>query len=167
MISGGDEIGRTQKGNNNAYCQDNEISWYDWNLDAPRRALLEFTSRMISIRRQHPSLRRHKFFQGHPIRGGGVKDIVWLRPDGGEMTDEEWSGGWQHTLGMRLDGDALDVLDERGRRIKDDTFLLLLNAHAEPVPFTLPLFVSDARWDGDLRHQSARPQAGPGKGGGT
>jgi pullulanase/glycogen debranching enzyme len=146
MISGGDEIGRTQKGNNNAYCQDNEVSWYDWKLDATQRALLEFTSRLIAIRRRHPSLRRHKFFQGRPIRGGEVKDLVWLRPDGKEMTDEEWSAGWQRTLGMRLDGDALDVLDKSGRRIKDDTFLLLLNAHHEPVPFTLPAFVSDARW---------------------
>lgn len=146
MLSGGDEIGRTQKGNNNAYCQDNEVSWYDWNLDPARRALLEFISRLISFRRRHPSLRRHKFFQGRPLRGGEIKDLVWLRPDGVEMTDEEWSAGWQRTLGMRLDGDALEVLDERGRRIKDDTFLLLLNAHHEPVPFMLPAFVSDATW---------------------
>jgi glycogen operon protein len=124
MISGGDEIGRTQNGNNNSYCQDNEVSWYDWNLDPARRALLEFTSRLISFRRHHPSLRRHKFFQGRPLRGGEIKDLVWLRPDGGEMTDEEWSAGWQRTLGMRLDGDALEILDERGRRIKDDNLPL-------------------------------------------
>jgi isoamylase len=159
MISGGDEIGRTQKGNNNAYCQDNELSWYDWNLDATKGALLEFTSRLIAFRRRHPSLRRHKFFQGRPIRGGEVKDLVWLRPDGGEMTDEEWSAGWQRTLGMRLDGDALEVLDERGRRIKDDTFLLLLNAHHEPVPFMLPAFVSDAKWT--LLFDTNRPDLQP------
>ena len=159
MISGGDEIGRTQEGNNNAYCQDNELSWYDWNLDATQRALLDFTSRLVAFRRQHPSLRRHKFFQGRPIRGGEVKDIVWLRPDGGEMTDEEWSAGWQRTLGMRLDGDALEVLNERGLRIKDDTFLLLLNAHHEPVPFTPPGFVSDARWT--VTFDTTRPDLKP------
>ncbi|HVM47611.1 MAG TPA: glycogen debranching protein GlgX [Candidatus Acidoferrum sp.] len=159
MISGGDEIGRTQNGNNNAYCQDNEISWYDWKLDAPRQALLEFTRRLIACRRDHPSLRRHKFFQGRPIRGGEVKDLVWLRPDGEEMTDEEWGAGWQRTLGMRLDGDALDVLDERGRRIKDDTFLLLLNAHHEPVQFMLPAFVSDAQWT--ILFDTRRPELAP------
>jgi isoamylase len=146
MICGGDEIGRTQQGNNNAYCQDNELSWYDWNLDAPKRALLDFTCELVAFRRQHPNLRRHKFFQGRPIRGSEVKDIVWLRPDGGEMTDEEWSAGLQRTLGMRLNGDALEVQDARGRQIKDDTLLLLLNAHHEPVPFTLPAFVPNARW---------------------
>jgi isoamylase len=161
MISGGDEIGRTQKGNNNAYCQDNEISWYDWKLDAPRRAMLEFTSRLVAFRRRHPSFRRHKFFQGRPIRGGEVKDLVWLRPDGGEMTDEEWAAGWQRTLGMRLDGDALEVLDDRGRRMKDDTFLLLLNAHHEPVPFMLPAFVSDAAWT--VVVDTNRPDLEPGK----
>ncbi len=146
MICGGDEIGRTQQGNNNGYCQDNELSWYDWHLDGPKRALLEFTGRLVAFRRQHPNLRRHKFFQGRAIRGSQVKDIVWVRPDGGEMSDEEWSAGWQRSLGMRLDGDALDVLDEQGQRIHDDTFLLLLNAHEEPVPFTLPAFVAQARW---------------------
>jgi isoamylase len=160
IICGGDEIGRTQRGNNNAYCQDNELSWYDWDLDASRRALLDFTRRVIAFRRQHPNLRRHKFFQGRPLRGSQAKDIVWLRPDGQEMTDEEWSAGWQRTLGMRLDGDALDVLDPQGRRITDDTFLLLLNAHHAPVPFTLPNLEGDSRWD--LLFDTHQPRFKPG-----
>src|SRR5262249_36547418 len=102
MLCGGDEIGRTQQGNNNAYCQDNEISWYDGALDEPRRALLAFTRRLIELRQRHPNLRRRKFFQGRPIRGSDVKDITWLSPDGTEMTEEDWAAGWQRCFGMRL-----------------------------------------------------------------
>ncbi|HEY5909866.1 MAG TPA: glycogen debranching protein GlgX, partial [Verrucomicrobiae bacterium] len=114
MICGGDEIGRTQQGNNNAYCQDNEISWYDWNLDERQQAFLDFVCRLISFRRKHPNLRRHKYFQGRPIRGTNVKDVVWVKADGAEMTDEEWSAGWHRALGLRLDGDALEIRDEHG-----------------------------------------------------
>ena len=146
MLCGGDEIGRTQGGNNNAYCQDNEISWYDWDLDERRQALLRFTCRLIQFRRQHPNLRRHKFFQGRPIRGSGIKDIVWLRADGTEMSDEEWTAGWMRTLGVRLDGGALDVVDDRGRRVTDITLLILANAHHEPVLFSLPAFERGALW---------------------
>src|SRR6185437_8851640 len=104
MIGGGSEIDRDQHGNNNAYCQDNEISWYDWNLDDRRRALLNFTRRLIELRKDHPNLRRRKFFQDRPIDpvhrkdrdvgGRHLKDIAWYRPDGQEMTDEEWHLGW-------------------------------------------------------------------------
>jgi len=146
MLCGGDEIGRTQRGNNNAYCQDNELSWYDWNLDERRQTLLGFTGRLIQFRRQHPNLRRNKFFQGRPLRGSGIKDLVWLRSDGAEMSDEEWTAGWARTLGVRFDGEALDVVDARGRRVRDQTLLLLVNAHHEPVDFALPDFETDQRW---------------------
>ncbi|MCC6791531.1 MAG: glycogen debranching protein GlgX, partial [Thermomicrobiales bacterium] len=139
MICGGDEIGRTQHGNNNAYCQDNPISWLDWNLDERDQELLAFTRRLTELRHRHPSLRRPKFFQGRRIRGTDVRDLTWLRPDGESMTDEEWNQPWIRTFGMQLAGGALDVVDERGDPVVDDTMILLFNAHDEPVPFTLPV----------------------------
>ncbi|MGZ3665095.1 MAG: glycogen debranching protein GlgX [Ktedonobacterales bacterium] len=138
MLSGGDELGRTQQGNNNAYCQDNDLSWYDWNLDDQRRAMLNFTRRMIALRQAHPSLQRRKFFQGRSIRGSEVKDITWLGPDGVEVSDELWDAGWVRILGMRIGGDALGEVDEHGIPVEDDTLLILMNAHAEPSPFVLP-----------------------------
>src|SRR6185295_1682576 len=102
MICGGDEIGRTQRGNNNAYCQDNELSWHNWKLDRPARELLAFVRQLFTLRQQHPVLRRRRFFQGRRIRGSEVKDIAWFNPDGKEMTDEEWNQGFVRTLGMRL-----------------------------------------------------------------
>ncbi|MBX5446532.1 glycogen debranching protein GlgX [Sphaerobacter sp.] len=160
MICGGDEIGRTQQGNNNAYCQDNEISWYDWELDDERRALLDFTRRLIETRLRHPALRRRKFFQGRRIRGSDVRDITWLRPDGGEMTETEWEASWVRTLGVRLDGRALDELDERGDPIVDDTLLLLLNAHADTVPMTLPQPLPGTVWEVVI--DTAEPDLEPG-----
>ena len=138
MICGGDETGRTQRGNNNAYCQDNELSWFDWNLDERRQQLLEFARGLIRYRRRHRVLSRSRFFKGRRIRGSDVRDITWLRPDGQHMTDEEWDASWIRTLGVLLGGDALDEYDAHGERILDDTLLILLNAHMEPVPFTLP-----------------------------
>ena len=138
MICGGDEMGRTQQGNNNAYCQDNEISWFDWNLTKPQQALLAFTKRLIALRQEHPVFRRRRFFQGRRIRGAEVKDLSWLRPDGKEMTDEDWAKGYVRCLGVRLAGHAIEEKDSKGRPIMDDTFLILLNAHHEPRPFTLP-----------------------------
>jgi glycogen operon protein len=149
MICGGDEIGRTQLGNNNAYCQDNPISWLDWNLDEQDQSLLEFTRRLTELRHAHPSLRRPKFFQGRRIRGSDVRDLTWLRPDGELMTDEEWEQPWIRTLGMQLAGGVLDVVDERGEPVVDDTLLLLLNAHDETVPFTLPLVPARRSSNGD------------------
>jgi glycogen operon protein len=138
MLAGGDEIGRTQRGNNNSYCQDNELSWYDWNLDNRKRALLDFTRGIIALRQRHPSLHRRKWFQGRRIRGSEVKDLTWFRADGGEMSDEEWDSGWVKTLGMRIGGDALGEVDEHGKPVTDDTLLLMLNAFHDPVPFVLP-----------------------------
>jgi glycogen operon protein len=146
MLSGGDEIGRTQQGNNNAYCQDSELSWFDWKLEPAQRDLLEFTRRLIAFRKQHPVLRRRRFFQGRHIRGSEVKDIAWFRPDGKEMTDEDWNAGYAKSLALRLAGDAIAETDEKGRPIVDDTLLILLNAHHEPLAFTLPAHKRGVRW---------------------
>jgi len=147
MLLSGDEIGRTQKGNNNAYCQDNEISWVDWKLDKPRRELLEFTRCVIRLMNQHPVLRRRHFFQGRRIRGSEVKDLAWFRPDGKEMNDEDWNNPESRCFGLRLAGDAIEELDTRGNRIVDDTLLILLNAYHEAIPFTLPAHRRKVRWE--------------------
>ncbi|HEV8581309.1 MAG TPA: glycogen debranching protein GlgX [Thermoanaerobaculia bacterium] len=136
MLLGGDEIGRTQGGNNNAYCQDNEVSWFDW--DHADQELLEFTSRLIAFRRQHPVFRRRRWFLGTPIHGEGVRDIGWFRPDGELMGHEDWQKGFAKSLGMFLNGEAIPNLDDRGERIVDDSFYVLFNAHHEPVAFRLP-----------------------------
>ena len=150
MLCGGDEIGRTQRGNNNAYCQDNDIGWLDWQLDQPRRDLLEFTRSLIAFRERHPVLRRRRFFQGRHIRGSEVKDVAWFRPDGKEMTDEDWDKGFVRSLALRLAGDAIEETDEKGRRLVDDTLLILLNAHHEPLDFTLPAHKRGVRWQSVL-----------------
>jgi len=147
MLSGGDEIGRTQHGNNNAYCQDNEISWYDWNLSEADTTLLTFTRDLIAFRKKHPVLRRRRFFQGRRVQGSDVRDITWIRPDGGEMADTEWQEGWIKTLGMRLGGDALNEVDENGDPIVDDTLLILLSAHDAPIDFVMPGFKPDVVWE--------------------
>ncbi|MDA0737965.1 MAG: glycogen debranching protein GlgX [Nitrospirae bacterium] len=145
MISGGDELGRTQHGNNNAYCQDNEVSWFDWNLTKSNQQLLEFTKQLIQLKKKHPVFQRRRFFQGRKIAGSEVKDISWFHADGKEMMDEEWDMGFR-SLGLRLSGDAMEEFDAKGCAIFDDTFLLLLNAHHEAVPFTLPAHKKGVRW---------------------
>jgi isoamylase len=146
MLWAGDEIGRTQRGNNNAYCQDNEISWMDWKLERSKRDLLDFTQLLIQLFHQHPVLRRRVFFQGRRIRGSEVKDLAWFKPDGKEMTDDDWNNGFARCLGLRLAGDAIEEVDARGNRILDDTLLILLNAHHEPVNFVLPAHRRKLRW---------------------
>jgi glycogen operon protein len=146
MLLAGDEIARTQQGNNNAYCQDNEISWIDWKINRAGRDLLEFTRFLIGLFHKHPVLRRRKFFQGRTIRGSEVKDLAWFRPDGKEMTDEDWSNPAIRCLGLRLAGDGIDEVDARGERIVDDTLLILLNAHYESIPFILPAHRRKLRW---------------------
>ena len=146
MMLAGDAMGHTQQGNNNAYCQDNEISWLDWNPEHMDQELLAFVQRMIALRRAHPVFRRRKFFQGRGIRGAGIKDISWLTPDGQEMTDEEWNQHFARCLGVALSGDAVAEVDERGQRIRDDNFLLLMNAHHEEIPFVLPAPPSNSGW---------------------
>jgi glycogen operon protein len=138
MICGGDEIGRTQHGNNNAYCQDDGISWFNWDLSEADQQLLEFTKLLIQIRRDSPVLHRRKFFQGRRIYGRDIRDIMWIRPDGEEMTEEEWSTSYVRCLGMFLNGQAMDEVDSKGQRIRDDMLLLLINGHWEEIDFTLP-----------------------------
>jgi isoamylase len=141
MLLGGDEMGRTQRGNNNAYCQDNELSWHDWALDDERRDLLDFARHLIALRRGHPVFHRRRFFQGRPIHGSGLADIGWFGPSGEEMTEVEWVSGRVQAIGMFLNGDELAEPGPRGERIRDASFLVLLNG-PEPVRFRLP----DKRW---------------------
>ncbi len=146
MLVAGDEMGRTQQGNNNAYCQDSPISWVDWELQPQQRELLAFVQDLIRLRKAHPLLRRRNFFQGRDIAGNGIKDITWLNPDGREMSGEEWSQSFARCLGIYLAGDALDELDRQGQAISDDDFLLLINAHHEEIPFLLPAYRRKIRW---------------------
>lgn len=145
MLCGGDEYGRTQNGNNNAYCQDNELSWFRWSRDTHQEALRSYTSRLIALRRAHPSFRRPKFFHGRRVRGAGIKDIMWLNPSGNEMADEEWGTHFVKTLGVLLCGDALDVKDWHGNTVKDESFLMLLNASDMKIEFTMP-HLRDLKW---------------------
>jgi glycogen operon protein len=160
MLTGGDEMGRTQGGNNNAYCQDNELSWLDWELDESRRDLLEFTRRVATLRREHPIFRRRRFFQGTTIRGSELEDVKWLRPDGEEMDDEDWGTSFVRGFGMLLGGDAMMEWDDEGRRVTDDSFLLLFNAAEDDVPFVLPSMPTPTRWEVAL--DTARPDADQG-----
>ncbi len=146
MLRAGDELSHSQSGNNNGYCQDNEISWLDWRLDAEDRPLVEFVRRMISLRREHPIFRRRKFFEGRPIHGEDIKDIAWLNPDGQEMSDEEWNQHHARCLGVYLSGAELDEVNERGHPVRDDDFLLLINAHHESIPFLLPPYGRQENW---------------------
>jgi glycogen operon protein len=143
MILGGDEIARTQGGNNNAYCQDNEISWFDW--EHADRDLLAFATQAIAFRKAHPAFRRRRWFKGRPIRGKGASDVAWLKPDAAEMSDSDWNEWFAKSFTMFLNGDGL-APDERGRRVKDTSFLLLFNAHTEAVTFTLPGKPFGTRW---------------------
>ena len=147
MLCGGDEIERSQQGNNNAYCQDSELSWYDWRFNGPRRDLLAFTRLLIRLRREHPVFRRRQFFYGRHIQGSEVKDLAWFRPDGKEMREESWQDPLARCIGLRLAGDAIEEVDARGERVADDTFLLLLNAYHEGVAFVLPAHRASVRWE--------------------
>jgi glycogen operon protein len=156
MLLAGDELGRTQGGNNNAYCQDNEVSWVDWTLDRPRLELLHFTRKVIGLFHRHPVFRRRNFFQGRRIRGSEVKDLTWFRPDGKEMSEEDWNNPETRCLGLRLAGDAIEEVDARGNRIVDDILLILLNAHHEALPFILPAHRPKMRWEPVLDSREAR-----------
>ena len=144
MLLGGDEIGRTQQGNNNAYCQDNEISWYDW--DNADQDLLAFTRAIIEFRRKHPVFMRRRWFQGQPLHGSGVTDIGWFKPDGTPMTEQDWEEGYANSLGVFLNGEAIPTRDPRGERVLDDSFYILFNAWNDAITFTLPQGPWGDRW---------------------
>lgn len=146
MLLAGDEIGRTQAGNNNAYCQDNPTSWVDWGPGPERQRLLAFVQRLIELRARHPLLRRRSYFQGREIKGTATADILWLKPDGGEMSDQEWHHAFARCLGLYLAGDGMTDRDPRGYRILDDDLLLLMNAHHEEIAFMLPDMLSASAW---------------------
>jgi glycogen operon protein len=137
MMTAGDEIGRTQHGNNNAYCQDNEVSWVDWSLIKTETDLLNFVRTLAKFRRDHPVLRRRRFFLGKADKEGS-RDIVWLTPSGKEMADSDWHTGYAKSLGVYVNGDAISEPGQRGEKIYDDSFLMLINAHHENLTFTLP-----------------------------
>ncbi len=136
MLLGGDELGRTQGGNNNAYCQDNGISWYDW--ASADQDLLQFTERLIRLRHEHPVFCRRRWFQGRPIHGSGVSDIGWFTPRGQEMSEEDWNAAFAKSLGVFLNGRAIPTPNERGEPVLDDSFYVMFNAHHEPLTFILP-----------------------------
>ena len=150
MLLGGDELGRTQGGNNNAYCQDNEISWFDWSLDERQERLLAFTRRVIALRHAHPVFRRDEFLAGREAMGSGLPDVWWFRPDGRRMTRRNWQDADARALGVFLNGREIGRQTAEGERVEDDSFLLLLNAHHEPVVFTLPPRRFGARWAVEL-----------------
>jgi isoamylase len=146
MLSHGDEIARTQQGNNNAYAQDNEISWINWELDWRRQELLEYTKRIVAIRQAHPVLRRRHFFRGAPVDESGLKDVAWLRPDGAELAEEDWRNPDAVALGMLINGNATDEMNDRGHPVHDDTLLLLLSNSDKDVAFTLPDLAERGMW---------------------
>jgi len=139
MLAHGDELGRTQQGNNNVYCQDSELSWIDW--ESADTELLEFTQKVSALRSAHPVFRRRRFFNGRPVRRPGeprLPDIGWYAPDGSEMTDEDWDAGYAKSMAVYLNGQGIPDRDERGQRIVDDSFYMCFNAHYEPIEFVLP-----------------------------
>jgi isoamylase len=160
MLVAGDEISRTQGGNNNAYCQDNEISWLDWSMNDEKTALLGFVRRLIALRRGHPTFRRRDFFAGHALHGGDLKDLLWLKPDGHEMTDAEWEHDYARCLGMYLAGAGIASVGRHGRTIVDDDFLVLFNAHHEDVEFAMPEIPGD-RWQALLDTRETSGIASP------
>jgi isoamylase len=157
MLLGGDELGRTQQGNNNAYCQDNEISWFDWDLDDRRRRLLDFTRRLIHLREAHRVFRRTEFLTGESHLGSGLPDSWWLRTDGRKMTRRDWGNGELRTIGLFLNGSEIATRTPTGEEIVDDSFVVLINASAEPTTFLLPPRRFGARWALEL--STADPDA--------
>jgi isoamylase len=150
MLLGGDEFGRTQGGNNNAYCQDNEISWFDWEHDERQRHLLAFTRRLIEFRAKHPVFRRAEFLTGEERLGSGSPDVWWFRPDGRKMTQRNWQRADTKTLGVYLNGAEIPTVSAQGAPVIDDTFLILFNADAEDIVFTLPAVSYGRRWAHEL-----------------
>ncbi|HMC56000.1 MAG TPA: hypothetical protein VKH19_12545, partial [Gemmatimonadaceae bacterium] len=146
MISHGDELARTQHGNNNAYAQDNETTWINWKLDWRQRELLDYTRRILAVRQAHPVLRRRHFFRGAALAAGDRKDVTWIRPDGHEMSEQDWADAQSAALGMLINGDATDEVNDRGYPVHDDTLLLLLSNADHDVEFALPPLSERGMW---------------------
>ena len=161
MLTAGDEMGRTQGGSNNAYCQDNEVSWLDWALDPWQVDLLEFARLLLAIRRDHPALRHRHFFEGRSMTEGGAKDLAWFGPTGTELVDGDWWEPYARTLGMYVGGDSLRSQTPRGEPIVDSSFLLLLHAGSEPVGFLLPGAPWAATYRSLLDTADERPSPSP------
>jgi isoamylase len=159
MVLGGDELDRTQGGNNNAWCQDAEISWYDWNLDDDARQMREFTQRLIRLRSEHCTFRRESFLRGQSVNGSPLPDVWWFRVDGRRMTAKDWEHG-EAVLGMFLNGKAIQLPGPHGEEIEDDSFVLLFNAHAEDREFKLPRRRMGARWELELSTADRTAEAG-------
>ena len=159
MLCAGDEMSRTQGGNNNGFCQDTEITWHNWDLDEPRKSLLAFTSRLIHFRQNHPNFHRRSYVEADPGVSQQGESIRWLRSDGEAMGEQDWNeGGWMRTIGMFLSGEAAEIRDAAGVRVLDDDFLVLLNSHSEAVDFALPDDVRRQKWT--VVFDTARPELG-------
>jgi isoamylase len=161
MLLGGDELGRTQGGNNNAYCQDNETSWFDWETDEECQSMLAFTCRLIALRRTHPVFRRTEFLEGRDAMGSGLPDVWWFRPDGRRMTRRDWGNADNRALGAFLNGEEIRRTTPKGERIFDDSFLVLQHAHHEPVRFVLPPRRFGLRWQVVLSTADPDLEEGP------
>jgi glycogen operon protein len=159
MLLGGDELHRTQRGNNNGWCQDSELSWYDWDLDDAARGMHAFTQRLIRLRAEHHTFRRETFLRGREINDAPLPDVWWFRTDGRKMTSRDWEHG-EAVLGMFLNGRAITSKGPRGEDISDDSFLLLFNAHNEDRQFKLPRPHMGRRWELELTTASPDAQAG-------
>jgi glycogen operon protein len=158
MLLAGDEFSHTQQGNNNTYCQDNELTWLNWELNEAQRDFCDFVHAVIHLQRTQPVFQRRKFFQGRAIHGENIQDLIWFEPSGEEMSEEAWNAGFVRCLGVQLTGDLIGDVDERGEPIAGDTILLLMNAHYEAIPFQLPTLQKGHQWERLL--DSADPGGG-------
>ena len=161
MINGGDEVARSQRGNNNCYCQDNGLTWFNWKFDERRKRLLDFTCKLVQLRLAHPNLHRRRFFQDREIRmkGNGalvgvIRDATWFNSDGNEVSDDAWSASWNRAIALLLNGKTLQVTDENGEWVIDDSFLLLVNAADQGVEFILPASPSGKAWSSILNTEN-------------
>jgi isoamylase len=166
MIAHGDELGRSQHGNNNTYCQDSELAWMHWDLEDWQQELLAFTRRLVELRAEHPVLRRRRFFVGPGAGGDPVGDIAWFRPDGSNMRGADWGHDFARSLMVFLNGDAIPEPDRRGLPVIDDSFLVAFNAHSEPIEFTIPDEVYGDGWQlvldtGDVKVGDGNGEDGP------
>jgi isoamylase len=159
MLLAGDELGQTQQGNNNSYCQDNELAWLNWDLTDEQEQLLHFVQRLIRFRKSEPVFRRRHFYFGRPIVGTEIKDLYWIRPASGEMTIDDWHAGQVRSLGMGLVGHQISETDAQGQPIVGDSFLLLFNAHHDPVEFHAGERMRDRKWEVVL--ETHRPEREP------